>query len=147
MFPVKCKDLLPVDHISIRSLAVRGQLGPMTVWVSKEDRVHTANNTSVFRLSKSNWHKVYEAVHEPSPHEYQTFELDPPILLKPGQVRAIYIHSTLPGDQAIVYDNAAFYFPRGPFGRHGVVPSAQSSRRPRYEDSMIAIHTGRAHGK
>ena len=43
-----------------------------------------------------------------------------------------------------MYDNAAFYFPRGPFGRHGQGPH-NASRRPRYEDTMLQIHTGRAH--
>ena len=32
MFPVKCKDILPVDHVVINSVAVRGALGPLTVW-------------------------------------------------------------------------------------------------------------------
>ena len=37
MFPVKCKDLLPLDHIVIKSVSVRGDLGPVTVWVNNED--------------------------------------------------------------------------------------------------------------
>ena len=32
MFPVKCKDILPIDHVVINSVAVRGGLGPLTVW-------------------------------------------------------------------------------------------------------------------
>lgn len=164
MFPIKCKDLLPVDHISIRSLAVRGQLGPMTVWISKEEselparnnrrsqrnrnnnNTNTNNATSVFCLTKSHWNKIYEKDHDPSQHEYATLELDQPIIMKPGQIKAIYIHSTLPGDQAIVYDNSETYFHRGHFGRIGMGRHPnQNAQNPRYEDSMIQIHTGRAH--
>jgi len=171
MFPIKCKDLLPVQHLAIRSIAVRGQLGPMTVWVSKEEKdkprspranhnttTTTTNGqastttavtaTSVFRLTPSHWDKVYEAVHEPSQDVYQTFVLDTPILLKPGQIRAIYIHSTLPGDQAIVYDNASFYLPRRglhPFAGGAPGGRAADARTPRYDDSMLSIFTGRAH--
>ena len=36
LFPVICKSTLPVTHIVINSLKVRGDLGPMTVWVGKE---------------------------------------------------------------------------------------------------------------
>lgn len=32
MFPVKCKDILPIDHVIINGVAVRGALGPLTVW-------------------------------------------------------------------------------------------------------------------
>jgi len=88
-------------------------------------------------------------------HEYCTLELDQPIILKPGQIRAIYVHSTLPGDQAIVYDNASFYMPRRglhPFHGHhhhhqrGEEHEQQQQRRkPRYEDPMLSVYTGRAH--
>ncbi|OEU05991.1 hypothetical protein FRACYDRAFT_257077 [Fragilariopsis cylindrus CCMP1102] len=37
MFPIKCKDLLPIDHLVIKSVSVRGRLGPLTVWISNED--------------------------------------------------------------------------------------------------------------
>jgi type II secretory pathway pseudopilin PulG len=156
MFPIKCKDLLPVDHLAIRSVAVRGQLGPLTVWVSKlprearHDAPAVTTATTVFKLQKKYWHKVYEAVHPPSQREYTSLVLTEPIVLKPGQVRAIYIHSTLPGDQAIVYDNAAFYAPRRmhPFaGHHQHHAQQQQQQRPpaRHEDAMISIYSGRAH--
>mmetsp|Transcript_60054 Transcript_60054/g.147619 ORF Transcript_60054/g.147619 Transcript_60054/m.147619 type:complete len:500 (-) Transcript_60054:5753-7252(-) len=38
MFPIKAKDLLPIDHLVIKSVAVRGTLGPVTVWISKPPR-------------------------------------------------------------------------------------------------------------
>jgi hypothetical protein len=170
MFPVKCKELLPIDRIVIRSVAVRGQLGPITVWVSKlpeelpnahrnatrhnrNNRIDNnnsgnanANATIDFRLHPKYWTKLYEAVHEPSPNQYCSLTLEQPIVLKPGQVRAIYIHSTLPGDQAIVYDNASFYMPRRGFhfGHHHFV-EANNDHGPRYSDAIINIYTGRAH--
>jgi hypothetical protein len=96
MFPVKCKDLLPLDHVVIHSVAVRGRLGPLTVWVSKEE----TNPRRGFRMNSKFWEKIYERTHGPSIRDYVELDLrSNPIYLKPGQTRAIYIHSTLPGDE------------------------------------------------
>jgi len=46
MFPVECKSDLPVDHMLITSVSVRGMLGPMTVWVSKESGEDTEEDGS-----------------------------------------------------------------------------------------------------
>lgn len=59
-----------------------------------------------------------------------------PIILKPGEIRALYIHSTGPGDQAIVYDNTEVPFMRN---------MQEYSPPPRYEDALIAIYSGKAH--
>ena len=99
MFPVKCKDLLPLDHIVITSVAVRGKLGPLTVWVSNSE----ASNHQ-FLMNQRHWTKVYERTHPPSRHVLVPLSIAP-IVLYPGQTKAIYIHSSLPGDEAIVYDN------------------------------------------
>jgi hypothetical protein len=128
MFPVKCKDLLPLDHLLIKSVAVRGRLGPLTVWVSKDNAAVGENGDYRFRLSSKYWTKLYEKAHPPSKREYRKLELDTPIRLEPGQVKAIYIHSTLPGDEAIVYDNSYY---------------GMSAKR--YEDDKLAILTGRSH--
>jgi hypothetical protein len=139
LFPVKCKDLLPIDHLIIKSVAVRGKLGPLTVWVSNENAVApptppqgaqsgNAQSEYRFRLSQKYWTKCYEQTHKPSFRTYKTLELETPIRLQPGQVRAIYIHSTLPGDEAIVYDNSYY-----------------GASTKRYDDSKLAIMTGRAH--
>ena len=37
MFPIKCKRSLPVQKVVINSISVRGRLGPLTVWVTKDD--------------------------------------------------------------------------------------------------------------
>jgi hypothetical protein len=118
MFPVKCKDLLPVDHIVIRSLAVRGRLGPLTVWVSKEA------SPTAFRMNPKHWTKVYEQTHRASPTTFVTLNIEP-IRLHPGETKALYVHSTLPGDQSIVYDD-----------RH---------RARTYDDNLVSVLTGRAH--
>ena len=118
MFPVKCKNLLPVDHIVITSLAVRGRLGPLTVWVSNE-----ASPTS-FRMNPKHWTKVYERTHRASPSTFVTLNIDP-VRLYPGETKALYVHSTLPGDQSIVYDN-----------RH---------HTRTYDDNLVSVLTGRAH--
>lgn len=128
MFPVKCKALLPLDHVVIHSVAVRGRLGPLTVWVSKEEHhppTWTQQRKS-FRMHPRYWDKIYERTHGPSFHHYVELDLRAhPIKLLPGQTRAIYVHSTLPGDEAIVYDN-------------------RKDRRT-YDDALVSILTGRAH--
>ena len=123
MFPVKCKELLPLDHVVIHSVAVRGRLGPLTVWVSNEEQSPTRRG---FRMSSRFWTKIYERTHPPSFRTYVELDLrENPIVLRPGQCKAIYVHSSLPGDEAIVYDN-----------RH--------SRRT-YDDAHLTILSGRAH--
>jgi hypothetical protein len=131
MFPIKAKAVLPMERVLIRSIAVRGQLGPLTVWITKPEASPDDHQTYTFRLNARHWDKVYDHTLPSSQRTYQTLHLDPPIELRPGQVRALYIHSTLPGDEAIVYDNS--------------YPTARRPARPRYEDSMITIFSGKAH--
>ena len=132
MFPVKCKDLLPLDHLVIKSVAVRGYLGPLTVWVSNDDyEQQRQGDRSVerrVRLNPAFWTKLSDKTHERSCREYKQLVLENPIKLKPGETRVIYIHSTLPGDRAIVYDNSYY--------------GMESNR---YEDDKLLIMTGRAH--
>ena len=121
MFPVRCKAILPVHHIVLHSVAVRGRLGPMTVWVSND------SNTTTVPLHPRHWTKLHDANHAPSHHTFAPLQLNPPIQLLPGQIKTIYIHSTLPGDEAIVYDK-------------------QRSRSRRiYDDPFLTILSGRAH--
>ena len=49
--------------------------------------------------------------------------------MKPGQVRALYIHSQAQGDQSIVYDDS----------RH------LGTAGPRHDDAVITIYSGKAH--
>ena len=113
MFPIRAKMILPVDQIIIQSVAVRGNLGDISIWISNETTPQTSpeNRTndphhgvevSSFKLSPKHWTKVYENKHKPSPRSYQTMDLtkfyDKPVTLLPGQVRLMYIHSTLESD-------------------------------------------------
>lgn len=161
MFPIKCKNILPIDHIVINSISVRGRLGPLTVWVTKDPlsedavpshldeggsseqtssleapprrsprwataRPSTVSKSRSFSMKQRHWNKIYEKTHTPSFREYRELDLSSNvIILKPGQVRAVYIHSTLPGDEALVYDNK------------------QKSKT--HDDGFITILPGRAH--
>eukprot|EP00557_Chaetoceros_sp_GSL56_P000339 CAMPEP_0176503860 /NCGR_PEP_ID=MMETSP0200_2-20121128/15613_1 /TAXON_ID=947934 /ORGANISM="Chaetoceros sp., Strain GSL56" /LENGTH=431 /DNA_ID=CAMNT_0017903229 /DNA_START=96 /DNA_END=1391 /DNA_ORIENTATION=- len=128
-FPVQCKTILPVDKIVIKSLSVRGALGPITVWITKEndmkysslsnssnaarsDRVvrQRGDGSSVNKgqmiMKEKYWDKIYEKTHPASYRQYCELDLSAnPIILKPGEIRGIYIHSTHDSDQALVYDN------------------------------------------
>lgn len=167
MFPIKCKDDLPVDHILIKSISVRGQLGPLTVWVTKDPTTQETPDLSstLLSLSKactmkskkvnkakreekirqhgilmlkenrliahpSQWTKIYEKTHAPSFRTYQRLDLsDNPIILKPGEIRGVYVHSSRPGDESIVYDN---------YGR-------AQDRDDTPEDNFVAILPALAH--
>eukprot|EP00532_Pseudo-nitzschia_australis_P012919 CAMPEP_0168220172 /NCGR_PEP_ID=MMETSP0140_2-20121125/9057_1 /TAXON_ID=44445 /ORGANISM="Pseudo-nitzschia australis, Strain 10249 10 AB" /LENGTH=502 /DNA_ID=CAMNT_0008148813 /DNA_START=127 /DNA_END=1635 /DNA_ORIENTATION=- len=164
MFPIKCKDLLPVDHLVVKSVSVRGHLGSLTVWISNVEGRHlqdenrrrscrNSSSSSVLRrnnyedqattlrsnnsnnyeyrvpLHPSSWTKLYDNTHKPcSRGHYTELVFDKPVRLNPGEMRAMYIHSTLSGDQAIVYDNSYY-----------------GSSERRYDDDKLSILTGRAH--
>eukprot|EP00977_Amphora_coffeiformis_P001242 scaffold259_cov158-Amphora_coffeaeformis.AAC.8 len=172
MFPIKAKDDVPVTQVVVNAVAVRGQLGPLTVWVSRQeesDHAVTAataaatnrnnnnnnnnNNTAReyrFPLQSRYWQKVYQATHAPSQREYQWLDFSKnPIIMLPGQVRALYIHSTAQGDEAIVYDNANVRF--GAYHHYGAPLGGRRRRaagaggEPRYQDNYIQLLTGKAH--
>jgi hypothetical protein len=128
MFPVKCKDLLPLDHLVIKSVSVRGALGPLTVWVSNEDQNRPGGGERRVRLNPAFWTKLFDKRVAASRRTYKELVLDKPIKLRPGETKVIYIHSTLPSDEAIVYDNSYY-----------------GMTAKRYEDDNLAILTGRAH--
>lgn len=112
MFPIRAKAILPVDRIIIESVAVRGQLGDLSVWISNASCGGNASasmdptpaRTGVsasFRLTSKYWTKVYQRKHKASPRTYTTLDLSAAaehLVLFPGQVRMIYVHSTLPND-------------------------------------------------
>lgn len=147
MFPVVCKELLPVERVVITSLAVRGRLGPLTVWVSKDP--DAANSTVAHRKSKKNritadgtqWTQIYSKFHPPSFSEYSKLDIShSPIVVQPGQVRGIYIHSTLPGDEAIVYDN---YLRHSKYGLDN--DSSNNTGEKPVSDSFIILKPAMAH--
>jgi len=171
MFPIECREVLPVNNIVITSVSVRGRLGPLTVWVSKEDRweetelcastwetksegqqkrrsqrqhcqqhrrltrqqskqQRSSEEKGIIRCDPRQWTKIYEKLHPPSFRSFVDLDLSSdPIVMHPGQVRGIYIHSTLPGDQAIVYDN-----------HYGLM-----NRSDTPQDDFVRIRTALAH--
>ncbi|CAJ1330896.1 unnamed protein product [Effrenium voratum] len=133
MFDVQCKGPeeggVPVECLVITCLAVRGDLGPLTVWTTPDSyrkKEHEAHE----------WDCIYEAEHPPSNENYQALELRSEIRLQPGESCGLYVHSKLPGDDALVYDNqrshvsheddvfkvlpGQAHLSNRPFGRHGM---------------------------
>jgi len=160
MFPIKCKDVLPVTQVVVNNISVRGGLGPITVWVTNDtfnttsqsvteatpahdprnvastagkrrssavtSSVGNHKQTGMISLKLQHWTNIYSQSHAPSYRHYTNLDISAnPIVLKPNQVRGIYIHSTLDGDEAIVYDN-----------KH---------RERTHDDSFITVLPGRAH--
>jgi hypothetical protein len=161
MFPVKAKKDLPVHQLIINSVAVRGKLGPMTVWVSNREAaaVGAATNGQQLRprphppqhrqqyefpLQSRHWTQIFKADVKASRREYSTLDLSSnPVVLNPGEVRAIYIHSASPGDEGVVYDNSSNH-PRNYWHpRHGVQNNIPARATPRYQDGFLAIHSAR----
>ncbi|KAL7579851.1 hypothetical protein ACA910_004863 [Epithemia clementina (nom. ined.)] len=134
MFPIQAKADLPVSRLVIRSVSVRGELGAMTVWVSNEDAVSmdteydSVNILHQIRADADCWTKIYDKSQSPSRRKYKALDLSSnPIILEPGQMRVIYIHSAAQNDLGIVYDNS------------------QSKTYVRYTDNFLTIHSGAAH--
>jgi len=98
MFDVACESELPVEYVEIQSVSVRGDLGPLTVWTTPDTFLDKHE-------SQEEWTQLYEAVHSPSRNQMVELKFNEPIKLRPGERRGMYVHSALPGDEAIVYDN------------------------------------------
>eukprot|EP00442_Polarella_glacialis_P048144 CAMPEP_0115054810 /NCGR_PEP_ID=MMETSP0227-20121206/4301_1 /TAXON_ID=89957 /ORGANISM="Polarella glacialis, Strain CCMP 1383" /LENGTH=360 /DNA_ID=CAMNT_0002439327 /DNA_START=119 /DNA_END=1201 /DNA_ORIENTATION=- len=102
MFDVQCKGVehggVPLEFLMITSLSIRGDLGPITVW-------RTEGTYKKKEHSQGLWELVYEGEHPPSRQEYTILDLQTPIRLMQGESCGLYVHSKLPGDDAIVYDN------------------------------------------
>jgi hypothetical protein len=138
--PFQCKNILPIDHVIITGLAIRGDLGPISVWMTREDldgsfhmdpnvasNVNRARSMRCIAMKKAQWVQIYSRSHEPSRHSYTNLDLTAnPILIYPDRIRGIYIHSELDGDTAIVYDN-------------------KRETIKRHDDDFLTIFSGRAH--
>jgi hypothetical protein len=99
MFNVTVKNDLPMQSLMIESFSVRGALGPVTVWVTKQGSWENKHE------NKAEWDNVFQGTLPPSPSTLVELPLKTILLLSPGETRGIYIHSSLPGDEGIVYDN------------------------------------------
>ena len=98
MFDVKAESGLPMEYVEVQSVSVRGDLGPLTVW-------YTPDTIREKHESPEEWTKLYEATHQPSRNDMVELTFNQPIKLRPGEGVGLYVHSALPGDEAIVYDN------------------------------------------
>ena len=98
MFDLQTKTALPLEFIEISSVWVRGSLGPIGVYWTEKGYKDKSENSK-------DWHQVYQKTHRASRFELVELILDTPIRLIPGSSIGLYVHSTSPGDQAIVYDN------------------------------------------
>ena len=91
MFDVACQSLPrgPVEYIEVQSVAVRGQLGPLTVW-------STEGGFTGKHERKDEWTLRYESVHPASPSALVELRLSQPVRLRlgvsdPGQLRLSHI--------------------------------------------------------
>lgn len=87
---------------------------------------HPVQARQEFMMLEENWTKIYQKEHEPSRDKYEPLDISSnPIILKPGEVRGIYIHSSIDDDTGIVYDN--------------------QQRHKTHDDKFITILPGRSH--
>eukprot|EP00035_Acanthoeca_spectabilis_P002193 m.85815 g.85815 ORF g.85815 m.85815 type:complete len:219 (-) comp11418_c0_seq4:3035-3691(-) len=100
MFDVTVPTVLPIDFVRITSVSVRGSLGPMSVFVSSSPT--DAGYRSIFH-DPNKWTRIFSKDVGPSPSACVDLPFDGPLLLRPGETRAIYVHSGRPGDTGIVY--------------------------------------------
>lgn len=73
-------------------------LGPLTVWV-------TPDSWEDKHEDQAAWTKVYEGRHNPSWQTFTALALAEPVLIPRGRSVGMYVHSTRPGDESLVYDN------------------------------------------
>lgn len=118
--PVQKEDRIspPLEFLEISAVSIRGDLGPITVWT-------TPGGWSGKEHEEKDWVKVYEREHEASRNDYARLELDAKIKMAPGDRCGLYVHSKLPGDDAIVYDDQRSHVT--------------------YEDSIMQVLPGQAH--
>jgi hypothetical protein len=97
MFDIKTSKL-PMEYIEVSSVWVRGDLGPITVW-STDKTFHGKHENG------TEWTLHYKRTHNSNNEHFTEMQLDEPVRIMPGSSRGFYVHSALPGDEAIVYDN------------------------------------------
>ena len=77
---------------------MRGRLGPLKVYVTPG--THRNKNEDA-----DAWREVYAGEHACSFGALVELALAEPVVLAPGGSCGLYVHSTLRGDEALVYDN------------------------------------------
>ena len=124
MFPVECINKLPIQFVEIQSISVRGELGMISVYTCD---YNPASRDPLCRIRRDKWETRFGPTECASSETRFTELVFPvPLRLAPSQVAGIYIHSQLPSDTAIVYDN-------------------QRTNNVTYKDDILGIHPGIAH--
>eukprot|EP00629_Pelagomonadales_sp_RCC1024_P017657 CAMPEP_0119269806 /NCGR_PEP_ID=MMETSP1329-20130426/7060_1 /TAXON_ID=114041 /ORGANISM="Genus nov. species nov., Strain RCC1024" /LENGTH=320 /DNA_ID=CAMNT_0007269807 /DNA_START=145 /DNA_END=1104 /DNA_ORIENTATION=- len=100
IFTVECLDRA-VERVVVRGVAVRGELGPVTVWAAR-GRWHEDRG---FREDPRRWTLCHQSRQGPSYRAPRLLELEAVVALEPGEVASIYVHSALRDDTGVVYDN------------------------------------------
>jgi hypothetical protein len=124
MFDIRCTEEMPVEYLLIDGVSVRGKLGDMKVFISK------SRNESYAKLmdNPEHWEEVHTSYQHKSWRALTLLSFNTQVVLRPGELLAIYVHSSSYGDQAVVYDNQRVYEGK---------PSAQ--------DEFISVFPGSAH--
>merc|ERR1711871_973718 len=124
MFNVTLESVYPIQYIEIYSFAVRGALGPMSIWTTTDGGFENKHE------APEQWTIRYNKHHNLSFDKLEELVLDEPLrLYANGDCRGIYIHSRRPGDQGIVYDNKKMF----------------STSSCNYEDDFIRVSHAIAH--
>eukprot|EP00041_Stephanoeca_diplocostata_P033025 m.1079112 g.1079112 ORF g.1079112 m.1079112 type:complete len:365 (+) comp24254_c0_seq43:240-1334(+) len=119
MFNIKCGTELPLKFIRIDSLWVRGGLGPMRIFMTKEP----TSFRPVYESPES-WNMVYSRHHEASETEFVEMRLDEQLVVQPGETYGVYVHSSSDDDMGIVYDNSSSHREDPYNGRLRICPGA-----------------------
>ena len=119
-FDIKARTLVPYHFVEIQSISIRGRLGLLSIYTA-EGSYHGKEH------NPEKWRRHFGPRDLPdSEHIFREIDLDIPIRMSPGMEIAIYMHSELPGDKAIVYAN-------------------QRTPSHTYQDCIIRILHGTAH--
>jgi hypothetical protein len=78
MFTLTCKQTLPVEFVEITSISVRGQLGPLTVWVAPEGWLGKHEQ-------RDEWTQVYSGTLPPNFQESSKLAFESPVLVPSGE--------------------------------------------------------------
>ncbi|GAB5366840.1 hypothetical protein AAMO2058_001178300, partial [Amorphochlora amoebiformis] len=106
MFDVQCKNNLPIHHLEITHIWVRGELGHVQIFHCEGSiKRDSSLNRTPKHGSPELFTKIHDQKHEPSIESLKEMKLTKAIRVEPGQTAGIYVHSTERGDQAIVYNN------------------------------------------
>jgi len=102
MFDVRAANHKPLEFLLVESVWVRGALGPVSVYVTKE-----AESFRTHRTNPEAWRRVYSGTHERDFENYTELKLAEPFKVLAGQTHGLYVHSERERDDGIVYDNAS----------------------------------------